>query len=126
MIHDFITCLLILLGSLFMFLAALGIVRMPDLYTRMHAATKVGTIGVICVLGGVILVFQQLDVTTKGLLIILFFLLTAPVASHMIGRAAFLTGIPFWEKTRINEWEEERKQHPEREDNGEGSSTLSR
>lgn len=117
MILDIAISILILTGSCFMLLAALGVLRMPDLYTRMHAAAKVGTIGVILVLGGEILYFRHLDVSTKGFLTILFFLLTAPVASHMIGRAAFLTGIPFWKNTGVNEWEKDhRREEPLRDE----------
>ncbi len=104
MINELFTIVLLLSGSIFMLLAAVGICRMPDLYTRMHAAAKVGTIGVILILGAVILSFRELAIATQCLLIILFFLLTAPIGSHMIGRAAYLTGVKLWKGTRVDEW----------------------
>ncbi|MCS6772239.1 MAG: monovalent cation/H(+) antiporter subunit G [Kiritimatiellae bacterium] len=101
---DLLTAFFMTVGSVFMFLAALGVFRMPDLYTRMHAASKVGTVGVICVMMAVAIHFGDLGVTTRALLIILFFLITAPVAAHMIGRSAFFARTPMWEGTVINEW----------------------
>lgn len=100
----FWTNLLMITGSLFMLLAAVGIVRMPDLFTRMHAATKVGTMGVSGLMLAVAIAFNDLGTTTRALLIILFFLITAPVGAHMIGRSAYLSGVKLWSGTRINEW----------------------
>ena len=91
-------------GSLFMLLAAVGVIRMPDLYTRMHAATKVGTVGVIGVMAAVALHFGELGIVTRSLLIMVFFLITAPVAAHMIGRSAYLSKTPLWKGSVINEW----------------------
>lgn len=91
-------------GSIFMFLAALGVFRMPDLYTRMHAASKVGTVGVICVMIAVMIHFDELGIATRSLLIILFFLITAPVAAHMIARSAYFARTPMWKGSVINEW----------------------
>lgn len=101
---DVLTLLVMVGGSCFMLLAAVGVVRMPDLYTRMHAATKVGTVGVIGVMLAVALHFGELGTTTRALLIVLFFLITAPVAAHMIGRSAYLSRTPMWKGTVINEW----------------------
>lgn len=106
---DWITLLLMVTGSLFMLLAAVGVFRMPDLYTRMHAASKVGTVGVICVMLAVSFHFAELGIVTRSILIILFFLITAPVAAHMIGRSAFLARTPMWRGTVINEWPDPQK-----------------
>jgi multicomponent Na+:H+ antiporter subunit G len=90
-------------GAIFMFIAAIGIVRLPDLYIRMHAATKVGTLGISgLVLAGMI-DFQNLAVTTQGFLVIVFFFLTAPVAAHMISRAAYRTGVPLAKHSVMDE-----------------------
>lgn len=103
---EWLTMFFMVSGSLFMLLAAVGVFRMPDLYTRMHAASKVGTIGVICVMLAVSFHFAELGIVTRSILIILFFLITAPVAAHMIGRSAFLSHTPMWKGTVINEWPE--------------------
>ena len=103
--RDLLTCFFLLSGGIFSFLAAVGVLRMPDLFTRMHAATKVGTVGVSLIAIGVMVHFGTLTVNTRGLLIIAFFLLTAPVAAHMIGRAAYRSGVPMYDRTEIDEWQ---------------------
>jgi multicomponent Na+:H+ antiporter subunit G len=65
-------------------------------FTRMHASTKAGTLGSSIILLGVAIHFQDIAVTAKVLLAILFLLLTAPIAAHMIGRAAQRTGVKMW------------------------------
>lgn len=90
-------------GALFLLLAAVGVVRMPDLYTRMHAATKATTLGAGCTLLAVAVYFDDFGVTVRALLVVAFIFLTAPVAAHMIGRAAYRIGVPFWHGTKLDE-----------------------
>ncbi len=104
MTREILTCFFVLLGGLLSLVAAAGVLRMPDVFTRMHAATKVGTVGVSSVAIGVMVHFGSITVTSRGMLVIAFFLLTAPVAAHMIGRAAYRTGVSLWILTRIDEW----------------------
>lgn len=104
MIREILTCLFLLLGSLLSIIAAVGVLRMPDVFIRMHAATKVGTVGVSSIVIGVMIHFGTLTVTSRGVLVIAFFLLTAPVAAHMIARAAYRSGVSLWLLTRIDEW----------------------
>jgi multicomponent Na+:H+ antiporter subunit G len=103
-LKDFFIAFFMMSGSIFMLLSAIGIVRMPDLFTRMHAATKVGTVGIICIVTAVAIYFEEMKVVAPTILIILFFLATAPVAAHMIGRAAYLFGVPLWRGTVVDEW----------------------
>jgi len=81
------------LGCLLMLIAAIGILRMPDVYMRLHSATKSATLGVGCVVLGVALYYHDPSTWLKSLLVILFFLLTAPVGAHMLGRAAHRSGV---------------------------------
>ena len=100
---DWIIAILIVVGALFTLVAAVGVLRLPDVLIRMHASTKAGTLG--C---GLILLALAIgsggDTGTiaRALAAFIFLLLTAPVAAHMIGRAAYRTGVPLWEKTRID------------------------
>jgi multicomponent Na+:H+ antiporter subunit G len=94
---------LLLIGAIFLFLAALGVVRMPDLFMRMQASTKAASLGIGCMLIGVAVHFGQLAITTRIILIIIFFLLTVPVAAHMIGRAAYFVGVRQWKGTLVDE-----------------------
>ena len=104
MIREILTCVFLLLGGILSIIAAAGVLRMPDLFLRMHAATKVGTVGVSSVAIGLMIHFGTITVTSRGLLVIAFFLLTAPVAAHMIARAAYRSGVSLWMLTRIDEW----------------------
>jgi multicomponent Na+:H+ antiporter subunit G len=90
---------LLLVGASFLLLAAFGIVRMPDLFTRMSAATKGTTFGVGCMLAAVAVYFPGIEITTRVLAGVGFFFFTAPVGAHMIARAAYLVGVPLWEGT---------------------------
>ncbi len=92
-------CLLVT-GAAFMLLSAVGILRLPDVFIRMHALTKAGTFGVSGVVLAVMLHFRNLEVLGPGLLVILFFFITFPVSGHLIGRAAYLMGLRGWERTR--------------------------
>ncbi len=104
MIYEILTCVFLLLGGVLSIVAAAGVLRMPDLFIRMHAATKVGTVGVSSITIGLMIHFHTITVTSRGLLVIAFFLLTAPVAAHMIARAAYRSGVSLWLLTRIDEW----------------------
>jgi multicomponent Na+:H+ antiporter subunit G len=86
-----------------MLLAAVGLLRLPDLFMRMQAATKSSTLGIACMLLAVAVHFSQLGITTLALLIIAFFFLTAPVATHMVARAAYLVGVPLWQGTVMDD-----------------------
>lgn len=83
---------LLVLGAAFAFVAAVGVVRFPDVLTRMHAATKPQTFGMLLILAGLSLRVESLSDLTLVLVVALFQLLTAPVSAHMVGRAAFRTG----------------------------------
>lgn len=102
MISIFISFFL-LLGAGFMCLASIGILRFPDLFTRMHSATKAASFGVGLTMLGVVLHFTTLWVTFVTVLIIGFIFLTAPVASHLIARAAYFKNTKMWEGTHIDE-----------------------
>ena len=80
----------ILMGTFFALVAAFGIIRMPDLLLRMSMTTKAATLGVGSMLVGAIIHFDELGIATRGIAIIIFLLLTAPVSAQMIGRAGYL------------------------------------
>jgi multicomponent Na+:H+ antiporter subunit G len=92
----------VLAGTAFMFVAALGVARLPDLYTRMQAATKATTVGVVGVMCGVAIAHYDASVTIRAILVAGFFLLTAPVAAHAIARSAHTRDVPLAPGTRID------------------------
>ena len=101
--NDIITAVLLVLGSLFSVVAALGMLRLPDTVIRMHAATKAGTLGAGLILIGEAFFYAELGIALRALAAITFLLLTAPVAAHLIGRAAYYSNIRLWEKTWIDQ-----------------------
>lgn len=98
-----LVAILLVLGALFYLISAIGTLRFPDLYIRMHAATKASAFASGLMLFGVILHFAEVAVTLEALLIIAFVFLTAPIAGHMIGRAAYYLGTPLWDGTVVDE-----------------------
>jgi len=94
---------LLLLGAALMLLAAVGLNRLPDLLTRMHATTKASSLGSALIMLAVALVFSEAYVTTRVLALVAFIFMTAPVAAHVIARAAYFVGVPLWEGTLKDE-----------------------
>ena len=103
--NDVITSMLLLAGGAFALLAAIGLVRMPDVLTRMQTATKGVTFGGGLLLLAVALHFQGLGTTARALAGIVFLLITSPVAAHVIGRASYFDTdeSPLWEGSVIDE-----------------------
>jgi multicomponent Na+:H+ antiporter subunit G len=98
-----VVAFLLVLGSAFMLLAALGLLRLPDVYTRMSATSKAATLGAALLLVGAALHFGSVAVAGRALVIAVFLFLTAPIAAHLIGRAAYRRGSPLWEGTVADE-----------------------
>lgn len=88
--------LFLILGGLFCFLGALGIVRMPDVYNRIQTGTKAVTLGALSLLIGVF--FYRPDWWANLLVIGLFILLTNPIGSSTLARAFYRVGVPVWHK----------------------------
>ena len=94
-----VTAVLLLIGASFLLLAGVGMLRMPDLYSRMQSSTKASTLGVACMLLAVAVHFNDLGIIVRALAASIFFLLTAPVSAHLVGRASYFLGVPLWEGT---------------------------
>ncbi len=101
---DILSLALASIGALLILVAGLGIFRLPDLLTRMHASSKAGTLGAVCILLAVALRFSDFVITVKTVLIVLFLFLTAPVAAHMIGRAGYRSGVQLCDETAFDEY----------------------
>ncbi|MBX0321549.1 monovalent cation/H(+) antiporter subunit G [Halomicroarcula sp. F13] len=87
---------LALVGAFFGAVAALGIVRLPDVYTRAHAASKSDTLGAVLTVGAAALALQSDISTVKAVFLLTFMFLTNPTAAHAIARAAQDQGIEPW------------------------------
>lgn len=101
--REIVTAFVMVFGAVWILIAAAGIVRMPDLYLRMSASSKAATLGAALMLLSVALHFQALGVVSRVVATIAFIILTAPVAAHMIARAAYITGVPLWKGTIVDE-----------------------
>ncbi len=103
MIVDLIVGLLAFLGTIFVFLAAIGLMRMPDTYLRLAVTTKAATLGIGLLMIAAAIYSYDLAVTAKVLAIILFILLTAPVSAHLIGRTSYMSGVKLWKNSVMDE-----------------------
>lgn len=83
-------------GALFILISAIGLLRLPDLFMRMHASTKTTSMGFTLILIGVIVAFPAPGTVIKSLLIIIFIYLTTPLGTHMVGKSGHLLGIKQW------------------------------
>ena len=92
-----------LAGALFALLGAVGILRMPDVFTRMQASTKASTLGLACLLIGAALQMGDFGSLIRVVSIGAFVLLTTPVAAHVIARASYFADVPLWEGTVLDE-----------------------
>ncbi len=89
-----------LIGSFVLLIASIGLVRMPDIYNRLQVGTKASTLGTILVLLG--LAFVVPGWSPKLVLLIVFVMVTNPVSSHVLARAAYFIKIPLTEKTVVD------------------------
>lgn len=100
---DIVTAIFWLAGSLLALLAAIGVLRMPDVFTRMQASTKASTLGLACLLFGAALQMGDFASYIRAASIGAFVLMTTPVSGLVIARASYFAGVPLWEGTVLDE-----------------------
>lgn len=83
---------LLIIGTSFLLIAAIGLVRLPDPLQRMHSATKAGTLGATLMLAGVMLLSDIDELGLTSALTMLFLLLTLPIGAQLLGRASYVSG----------------------------------
>lgn len=98
-----VSMVLLSIGVAFMLMAAIGVVRLPDFYMRMHSSSKSATLGVSCVMLGAAVHFGDITVSGKAAATIVFVMVTAPVGAHVLARAAYFAGVPLWKGTLSDE-----------------------
>jgi multicomponent Na+:H+ antiporter subunit G len=104
-VQDIASTILLVLGALLVLTAGIGVVRLPDVYMRMSATSKASSLGCGLVLLGTAISQADLGITIRVIAAILFLFLTAPVASHLIGRAAYRLGIARWQGTVVDDFQ---------------------
>lgn len=85
---EWIVSFLLVAGALFMLVAAIGVIKLPDVYMRMHAITKAASLGALLMLAAVLLWHPQWIVGIEAFMVLIFIIFTAPIATHMIARVA--------------------------------------
>jgi multicomponent Na+:H+ antiporter subunit G len=95
---------LIAIGLAFNVFGCIGLVRLPDVYNRLQAATKCVTLGTFSILLGVFIISGFTSVGMKALLCGIFLLLTSPTAAHALSRGAYRAGIKLWDKSVADEY----------------------
>src|SRR5690606_34720817 len=104
-VKEIISSACILAGVFFMLVAAIGLLGLPDFYTRMSAITKRATLGMGMIVIGIGIYFNDMEMMIKILAILVFTLITSPVAAHAITRAAIHKKVTLWKETHVKEFE---------------------
>lgn len=101
--------LFIAIGLVFDFFGCLGLVRLPDVYNRLQAATKCITMGTFSIMFGTFIIFGFTSVGIKALLCGLFLLITSPTAAHALSRGAYISGVKLWSQSVVDKYGEDIK-----------------
>jgi multicomponent Na+:H+ antiporter subunit G len=107
--NEMIGIVSIIIGLIFDFFGCLGLIRLPDVYNRLQAATKCVTLGTCSILLGLILFKGFSTVTIKAILCIIFIILTSPVSAHALARAAHHAGVKLWPKSVCDKYQEDKE-----------------
>jgi len=106
--NEIIGLIFMVVGLAFNLFGSFGLVRLPDVYNRLQAATKCVTLGTCSILFGALFYAGFNDVGLKALLCIFFIVLTSPTAAHAIARGAHIYGVKLWDKSVCDKYEEEK------------------
>jgi multicomponent Na+:H+ antiporter subunit G len=115
MIKEIISAVFIFIGALFMLISSIGMIRLPDFYTRNSASTKAVVLGVLLILLGIGIHYNDIMIYIEIFAIIFFIFLISPLAAHIVSRAAVITDVKFWEKTDVEKVEEYNQQRQSKE-----------
>ena len=106
---EILIALTMIVGTFLMLVTGIGLVRFPDVFCRMHAAGKAGTLGIALVILSTVIMFGSQDlvgnfsVVIRGVLAIVFQFMTTPTATHLLARAAYINNYPLTDRTRVDE-----------------------
>ncbi len=104
---EWIVAVLLMSGALFMLVAAIGVVKLPDVYMRMHAITKAASLGAILMLTAVFVWHPHWIVGVEALMVILFVIFTAPIGAHMLAKVSHKMKVPIGEGYVMDEMKED-------------------
>lgn len=104
---DIIGFTMIIVGVLFDIFGCIGLVRFPDVYNRLQAATKCVTLGTVMLLIGVAVASASGPTAAKAIICALFILITSPTAAHAIAKGAYASGVKLWESSIVDKYAEQ-------------------
>lgn len=104
---EWLSFIFLILGSVFIFISSIGILRFTDLYMRMHSTTKTTSFGISLLLIGTFLAFPELGFFIKAIIIVIFVFLTTPLGTHMISKAGHILGINKADNYVRDDWEDQ-------------------
>jgi len=107
--NEMIGRIIIVVGVVFDTIGCIGLVRLPDVYNRLQAATKCVTLGTCGIMFGIFIMQGFNSLGIKALVCIPFIFLTAPTAAHALARGAHLFGVKLWEKSVCDKYQEDKK-----------------
>lgn len=96
---EYFVIFFMVIGAIFIFVASIGLLKMPDVYLRMSASTIAGTFGVASMLLAAAIHFYDFGIFVHIIGVIIFLILTVPVGAHMLGRSSHIIGLPMWKNT---------------------------
>lgn len=108
LVRDTLAIFFLIVGLFFMFVGGLGVLRLPDSYNRLHAASKCSTLGMMGLAIAACLHVGSADVIAKSIALILFIFVSTPVGSHLLAKAAHRDGAKLWDKTLSDELAEDK------------------
>jgi multicomponent Na+:H+ antiporter subunit G len=101
--------ILVAVGALFNVFGCIGLIRLPDVYNRLQAATKCVTLGTCLVVIGCMLIAGTGAVIAKSLLCLAFILITSPTAAHALALGAHTSGVELWEQSVVDRFKEDKE-----------------
>lgn len=107
--REIIGAIFMVVGIGFDIFGCIGLIRLPDVYNRLQAATKCVTLGTCSILFGTFIIKGFCPAGIKALLVAIFLLLTSPVAAHALSRGAHKSGVKLWEKSVCDKYAEDEK-----------------
>ena len=108
--NDIIGMSIVAVGALFNLFGCIGLVRLPEVYNRLQASTKCVTMGTCLILLGSVISLGSLPGVVKGLICIVFVLITSPTGAHALARAAHRSGVALWEKSVVDRYAEDTRE----------------
>jgi multicomponent Na+:H+ antiporter subunit G len=107
--NEIIGYILVTVGILFNIFGCIGLVRFPDVYNRLQAATKCVTLGTFLLLVGVAIASGSGAIAAKAIVCAIFILITSPTAAHAIAKGSHAAGVELWEKSVVDKYAEEKE-----------------